>query len=60
MTALPLDKIKNMLGAHNDGVYRLQARDNLSEIVGMFPSTGQLSWLRNMERQLYCNDETCF
>ncbi len=34
MTDLTLDKIKNMLGAHNDGVYRLEARDNLGEIVG--------------------------
>lgn len=34
MTHLTLDKIKNMLGAHNDGVFRLDARDNLGEIVG--------------------------
>ncbi len=34
MTDLTLDKIKNILGAHNDGVYRLQAHENLGEIVG--------------------------
>ena len=26
MTDLTLDKVKNMLGAHNDGVFRLEAR----------------------------------
>lgn len=34
MTDLTLDKIKNVLGAHNDGVFRLESRENLGEIVG--------------------------
>lgn len=34
MIDLTLAKIKNMLGAHHDGIYRLQARQNLAEIVG--------------------------
>lgn len=38
MTALTLDKIKNMLGAHNDGVYRLQARDDLARIISWLVS----------------------
>ena len=41
MTDLTLDKIKNMLAAHNDGVYRLEARENLGEIVG---------WLSHLRR----------
>jgi hypothetical protein len=34
LTDLTLDKVKSMLGAHNDGVFRLETRDNLGEIVG--------------------------
>lgn len=33
MSDLTIEKIENMLGAHKDGVYRLEARDNLAEIV---------------------------
>ncbi len=33
MSDLSTKKIRNMLAAHNDGVYLLNARDNLGEIV---------------------------
>jgi hypothetical protein len=33
MSDLCLEKIKNMLGAHDDGVYALEARDNLYHII---------------------------
>lgn len=33
MNDLCLEKIKNMLGAHDDGIYALEARDNLYDIV---------------------------
>ncbi len=34
MNDLTIDKIRSMWQAHNDGVYRLEARENLGEIVG--------------------------
>lgn len=33
MTDLSIKKIRDMLSAHNDGVYLLGARDNIGEIV---------------------------
>ncbi len=33
MTDLSIQKIRDMLAAHNDGVYLLSARENISEIV---------------------------
>ncbi len=33
MSDLCLEKIKNMLGAHDDGVYALEARENLYDII---------------------------
>lgn len=33
MSDLCLEKIKNMLGAHEDGVYALEARENLYDII---------------------------
>jgi hypothetical protein len=34
MTDLTIKKIRDMLAAHNDGVYLLNARENIGEIVG--------------------------
>ena len=59
MTELSLDKIENMLGAHRDGVFRLEARENIGEIVGWLleqVQTAQLSSLKPIPCDPDCDE----
>jgi hypothetical protein len=40
MSDLTIQKIRDMLAAHNDGVYLLSARENIGEIVAFLLNSG--------------------